>query len=161
MTTVPSPEEIFSLFSDTHDNFSAIIGKLSDDDVQRRSRRNFQALQDINPGDGNNSTGLILSKVDNNTANANQVFDPADGALEVYDPSIWDKDNNFIFLLQEKNWSRKIDLQAAIQTAERVGNKFVLSCVEETREVRLKHKTTVFKHVTLHDILNHLGATRT
>ena len=35
-------------------------------------------------------------------------------------------------------WSRKLDFQAAIQTAKRVGNKFVLSCVEETWVVCLK-----------------------
>ena len=40
-----------------------------------------------------------------------------------------------------------------------MGNKFVLSHVEETWIVRLKDETTLFKHVTLHDILDHLGET--
>ena len=42
-----------------------------------------------------------------------------------------------------------------------MGEKFVLSRVEEKWVVRLKDKTTLFKHVTLRNILNHLGATST
>ena len=81
MTTVSSPEEISALFTNAHDNFPAIIGKTSDDDVQRLCRRNFQALQDIDLRDGTNATGLILSEVDHKADNENQVFDRADGAL--------------------------------------------------------------------------------
>ena len=44
-----------------------------------------------------------------------------------------------------------------IQTAERVGKKFVLSRVEEMWMVRLKNETTLFKHVTLQDLFDHLG----
>ena len=71
------------------------------------------------------------------------------------------KKNNTIRLRQEKNWSHKLDCQAAIQTADRAGKKFVLSRVEETWMVCLKNKTTLFKHVKLRDILDHLRATST
>ena len=62
---------------------------------------------------------------------------------------------------KKKNWSRKLDCQEAIQNAKRVGKKFVLSRVEETWVVRLKNETTLFKHATLRDILDHLRATST
>ena len=42
-----------------------------------------------------------------------------------------------------------------------MGKKFVLSRVEETWVVCLKNETTLFKHIALRDILNHLGATST
>ena len=135
--------------------------KTSDDDVQRLFQRNFQALQDIDLGECTDTTGLILSKVDQKAANKNQVFDRYAGALKAYDPSIQDYDNNAVRLHQEKKWSRKLDRQAAILTAKRVGKKFVLSRVEETWVVCLKNETTLFKHITLRDILNHLGATST
>ena len=161
MTNVSSPEEISALFADAHNDFPAIIGKPSNDDVQRLRRRNFAALQDIDLGDGTNATGLILSKDDHNAANKNQVFDRADEALEAYDPSIQDDNNTTVRLCQDKKWSRKLDRQAAIRTAECMGNKFFLSRVEEMWVVRLKNETTLFKHVTLCNLLDHLGATRT
>ena len=86
MTTVSFPEENSALFADAQDDFPAIIGKPSDDDVQRLFRRNFQALQDINLGDGTNATGLKLSEVDHKAADTNQVFNRANGALEAYNP---------------------------------------------------------------------------
>ena len=95
-----SPKEISALFADSHDNFPAIIVKPSEDDVQRLRQRNFQALQDIDLGYGTDATGLILSKVDHKAANANQVFDRSDGALEAYDPSIRDDENNSVCLRQ-------------------------------------------------------------
>ena len=161
MKTISSPEAISVAFADAQDDFLAIIGKPSDNDAQRLCRRNFQALQDIDLGDGNDATGIILSKVDHKAENENQAFDRANGALEAYNPSIQDDDNNAIRLRQEKNWSRKLNRQANIRTAKRVRKKFVLSQVEETCVVRLKNETALFKHVTLRDILNHLGATRT
>ena len=127
MTTVSSLEAISTLFSEFHDNFPVIIGKPSKDDVQCLLQRNFQSLQEINLGDTTNYTGLILSEVDHKAANENQALDCSDGALEAYNPSIQDDDNNALRLLQEKNWSRKLNRQAAIRTAERVENKFVLS----------------------------------
>ena len=42
-----------------------------------------------------------------------------------------------------------------------MGNKFFLSRVEEMWVVRLKNETTLFKHVTLCNLLDHLGATST
>ena len=81
MTTVSSPEEISALFANTHEDFPIIIGKSSNNDMQRLRRRNLQSLQDINLGDGTKSTGLILSEVDHKKANSNQVFNRADGAL--------------------------------------------------------------------------------
>ena len=161
MTTVSSPEEIAALFADTHNNFPVIIGKPSNDDAQRLCQRNFQALQDIDLGDGTDTTGLILSKVDHKAANENQVFDRSDRALEAYNPLIQDDNNNNICLRQENNWSFKLDRQSAIRTAMHVGKKFILHCVEETWVVCLKNKTTLFKYVTLGDILDHLRATRT
>ena len=94
-------------------------------------------------------------------ANENQAFGSANRALEACNPSIKYDDNNAVRLLHEKNWSRKLDYQAAIQTADRVRKKFVLSRVEETWVVCLKNGTTLFKHVTLRDILNHIGETST
>ena len=88
MTTVSSPEEISTLFADAHNNLPAIIGKPSDNDMQSLCQHNFQALQDIDLGDGTNATSLILSEVDHKAENSNQVFDQAEGALEAYDPSI-------------------------------------------------------------------------
>ena len=161
MMTLSLPEEISALFANTHNNFPAVIRKPSDDDVQRLLRRNFAALQDIDLGGGTDAMGLILSEVNHTAANANQVFDQANEALEAYSPSIRDADNNAVRLRQEKKWSRKLDLQAAIQTAELVGKKFVLSSVEEMWVVRLKNKNNLFKHVTLHNILDHIGATST
>ena len=161
MTTVSLPEEISVLFSVAHDDFPAIINIPSDNDVQRLCQRNFQTLQDIDLGDGIDATGLILSEINHKAANANQVFGCADGALEAYNPLIQDNKYNSVCLLQEKNCSRKLNCQAAIQTAEHVRNKFVLSCVEETRVVCLKNETTLSKHVTLRDIPNHLRATST
>ena len=76
-------------------------------------------------GDSTDATGLIPSEVDNKAAKENQVFDRADGSLEAYNILIQDDDNNAFRLHQENNWSRKIDRQAAIRTAERVGKKFV------------------------------------
>ena len=49
----------------------------------------------------------------------------------------------------------------AIQTAKLEGKKLVFSCVEETWVVHLKNVTILFKHVTLRDLLDHLGATST
>ena len=89
------------------------------------------------------------------------MFNRDDRALEAYKPSIQDYDNNAVRLHQEKKWSRKLDRQAAILTAKRVGKKFVLSRMEETWVVCLKNETTLFKHVTLRNIFNHLGATST
>ena len=129
---VALPKEISTLLDNSHDDFPAIISKSSDDDVQRIFRHTFSALQDIDLGDGTDATGLILSKDDHKVANGNQLFNRADGALKAYDPSIQDNDNNVVHLRQEKTWSHKIDCQAFIRTAERVGKKFVLSCVEET-----------------------------
>ena len=129
--------------------------------MQRLRRRNFAALQDIDLGNGTDATGLILSEDDHKSANGGHVFDQADRALEAYDPSIRDDDNNAVRLRQEKTWSCKLDRQAAIQTAERVGKKFVLSRVEETWVIRLKNETTLFNHVTLRNLLDHLGATST
>ena len=60
MMTVSLPEEISALFADAHDDFPTIIGKPSDDDLQRLCRHNFSALQDIDLGDGTDATGLIL-----------------------------------------------------------------------------------------------------
>ena len=82
MATISSPEAIATLFADAHDEFLAIIGKPSDDDVQRLRQCNFQAPQDIYLGDGTDTTGLILSEVDHKAANENQEFDRVDGALE-------------------------------------------------------------------------------
>ena len=100
--------------------------------MQHLRRHNFQALQDMDLGDGTNSIGLILSKVYHKAANKNQVFDRADRALKAYNPSIWDDDNNAACLRQEKNWSRNLDCQVAIRIANRIGKKLVLSRVEET-----------------------------
>ena len=161
MTTVSLPEEISALFADAHDNFPVIIGKPDDDDVQRLFRRNFQTLQDIDLGDGTDATSLILSEVDHKAENANQVFHRANEALKAYNPLIWYDNNNAVRLRQENNWSRNINWQEAIQTAKRVGKKFVLSHLEEMWVVRLKNETTLFKHVTLRDILDRLGATST
>ena len=82
MTIVSSPEEISAFFSNAHNDFPVIIGKPSNNDVQRLRRRNFVALQDINLGGGTDATGLILSEDHHKSANANQVFDRADGVLE-------------------------------------------------------------------------------
>ena len=161
MTTVSLPEEISAPFADAHKKFPVIISKPYENDVQHLCRRKFQALQDIELGDGTDATGLILSKVDHKAANENQVFDCSDRALEAYDSSIQYDNNNAVRLLQENNCPRKLNRQAAIQTTERVGKKFVFSRVEETWVVRLKNETTLFKHVTLRDILDHLGATTT
>ena len=68
--------------------------------MQRLCRRHFQALQDINLGDGTNATGLILSEVNHKAENENQVFGCANGALEAYNPSIQDNDNNAVRLSQ-------------------------------------------------------------
>ena len=125
------------------------------------AERNFLALQDIDLGDGTNATSLILSEVDHKAENANQVFHRANEALKAYNPLIWYDDNNAVRLRREKNWLRKLDRQSAIRTAERVWKKFVLFQVEETWVVRLKNETTLFKHVTLRDILDHFGETRT
>ena len=100
MTIVSLPKEISALFADAHNNFPAIIIKPSDDDMQRLRRHNFAALQDIDLGNGANATGLILFEDDHKATNANQVFDRADGALEAYDPSIRDDDNNAVCLRQ-------------------------------------------------------------
>ena len=86
MTTMSLPEEISALFANAHDYFPTIIDKTSDNDVQRLRRRNIVDLQDIDRGDGTDATGLILSKDDHKAANANQVFDQSDRALEAYDP---------------------------------------------------------------------------
>ena len=98
MTTVSLPEEMSTFFANAHDKFPATIGKPSDDDVQRLCWRNLSALQDINLGDGTDVTGLIVSKDDHKAANANQMFDQVVGALEAYDPSVLDDDNNFVCL---------------------------------------------------------------
>ena len=78
MTIIYLPGEISAIFADTHHDFPAIIGKPSDDDMQRLCRRNFQALQDINLGGVTNATGLILSEVNYKAVNANQAFSLAD-----------------------------------------------------------------------------------
>ena len=52
-------------------NFPTIIGKHSDDDMQRLLLRNFSALQDIDLGDGTDATGLILYKDDHKAENEN------------------------------------------------------------------------------------------
>ena len=95
-------------------------------------RHDFAALQNIDLGDGTNTTGLILPKDYHKAANRGQVFDRANGSLEDYDTSIKDNYNNTVRLRQDKTLSRKLDCQAEIQTAKRVGKKFVLSRVEET-----------------------------
>ena len=102
MTTMSSPDEIFTLFTNAHDKFPAIIGKPSDDDMQRLCRRKFSALQDINLGDGTNATGLVLSEDDHKAANRGHLFDQSDRTLEAYDPSIRDDDKNSVCLRQEK-----------------------------------------------------------
>ena len=114
MMTVSSTEEIVAQFADTHDELPAIIGKPSNNYVQRLLQQNFQALQDIDLGDGTDATVLIFSEVDHKAANENQVFDRTGGALEAYNPSIQDNGNTVIRLRQENNWSRKLDRQAAI-----------------------------------------------
>ena len=86
MTTVSSPKAIAALFADAHDDFPAIIGKPSDDDVQRLLRRNLQAFQDIDIGDGTNATGPRLSEVYHKGANEKKAFDSADRSLEAYNP---------------------------------------------------------------------------
>ena len=73
--------------------------------MQRLRRRNFAALQDIDLGNGTDATGLILSEDDHKSANGGHVFDQADRALEAYDPSIRDNDNNAVRLRQEKTWT--------------------------------------------------------
>ena len=73
------------------------------------AERNFLALQDIDLGDGTNATSLILSEDDHKAANTNQLFSRSDRALEAYEPSIQDDENNAVHLLQDKTWSRKID----------------------------------------------------
>ena len=98
MTTISYPKEIAALSADSHNDFPAILGKPSDDDVKRLSRHNFQALQDIDLEDGTDATGLILSKVDHKAANENQAFDRANGSLEAYNPSIQDDDNKAVRL---------------------------------------------------------------
>ena len=100
MTTVSPPEEISALFADAHDDLPAIIGKPSNDDVQRLCRRKFVALQDINIGDGTNTTGLILSKDNHKLSNRGQMFDRANGSLEAQNPSIKDDGNNSVHLRQ-------------------------------------------------------------
>ena len=132
--------EISALFDNAHNYFPTIIERPSDDDMQHLRQCNFAALQDINLGDGTNTTGLILSKNDQKAANRNQVFDRADRALEAYDLSIQDNNNTAVNLCQEKTWSCNLDRQVSIQTAERLGKKFVLSIMEKTWVVRLKTK---------------------
>ena len=127
MMTVSSTEEIVAQFADTHDELPAIIGKPSNNYVQRLLQQNFQALQDIDLGDGTDATVLIFSEVDHKAANENQVFKHANESLEAYNPSIQDNDNNATRLHQGKNWYRKLDHQVAIQTAKRFGKKFILS----------------------------------
>ena len=148
MTTVSSPKVIAAPFANAHDDSPFIIGKTYDDDMQRLRRRNFQALQDIDIGDGTNATGLIFSEVDHKLANKNQAFDHANRALEAYKPSIQDNDNSAVRIIQEKNWSRKLNCQAAIRTAERVGKKFVLSRVKNTWVVCLKNENTLCRGET-------------
>ena len=60
-----------------------------------------------------------------------------------------------------KIWYRKLDRQVAIQTAKRMGKKFFRYRMEETWVICQKDETTLFKHVTPRDILDHLGATST
>ena len=89
------------------------------------------------------------------------MFDQADGSLEAYDPSIQDDDTDTdaVCLRQYKTWPCKLDRQADIRTIERMGKKFALSHVEETWVVCLKNEATIFKHVTLRNLLYHIGAT--
>ena len=82
--------------------------------MQRLCRCNFAALQDIELGDGTDVMGLILSEADHKGANGNQVFHRYNRALEAYDPSIQDDDNNAVHLRQDKTWSCKLDCQEAI-----------------------------------------------
>ena len=89
------------------------------------------------------------------------MFDRADGALEVYKPSIQDNNKNAVLVCQEKSWSHKLKRQASIRTANRIRKKLVISRMEGTWVFRIKNETTLFKHVTLRDILDHLGATST
>ena len=103
MTTVTLPKEISALFADAHNNFPAIIGKHSNDDLQCLRHRNFAALQDIDLGDSTDATGLILSEDDHKAANRGHLFDQPDGTLEAYNPSIRDNDKNTVCLRQEKN----------------------------------------------------------
>ena len=132
------PKEIAALFANSHGEFPASIGKPSNDDVQRLCRRNFAALQDIDLGDSTN-TGLILYKDDHNAMNAKELFNRSDGEIEAYNPSTWNNDKNDVCLRQDKTWSRKLDLQAAIRTAKFMGKKFFLSRVEETWLVLIKN----------------------
>ena len=97
-----SPKEIFTLFVNAQNDFPAIIGKPSNDDVQRLCRCKFSALQGINLGGGTDATGLVLSKDNHKAANRGHLFDQADGTLEAYDPSIRDDDKNAVRLRQEK-----------------------------------------------------------
>ena len=113
MLTVSLSEEIAALFADAHDDFPTMIGMPSDDDVQRLRQRNFQALHDINLGDGTDIIGLILSEADHKAANENQLFERANIAVEAYNPSIKDN-NNAVRLRQEKKWSCNLDRQPAI-----------------------------------------------
>ena len=77
--------------------------------MQRLRQRSFQALQDIDLGDGTDATDLILSKVGHKVANKNQVLDHAEGSLKAYNPAIQDNDNNAVRQRQEKNWSCKLN----------------------------------------------------
>ena len=75
MMTMSLPKEIFPQFDDAHDNFPAIIGKPSDDDLQCLRHCNFASLQDIDLGDSTNATGLILSKDNHKAAKKGHMFD--------------------------------------------------------------------------------------
>ena len=89
------------------------------------------------------------------------MFNQANGAFKDYEPSIKNDYNNAVRIFQERIWYHKLDRQASIQTANHVGKKFVLSQVEETWVVWLKNETTLFEHVILRDILDHLRAANT
>ena len=92
MKTVYLPKEISMLFANAHGNFSAIIGKPSDDEVQRLCRQKLAALQNIDLGGGTDTIGLILYKDDHKAANRGHMFDQSDRTLEAYDPYIRDND---------------------------------------------------------------------
>ena len=90
------------LFANAHKNFSAIIKKPSDDEVQHLCRQKLASLQNIDLGGGTDTIGPILYKDDHKAANRGHMLNRSDRTLEAYNPYIRDDDKNVVRLRQEK-----------------------------------------------------------
>jgi hypothetical protein len=117
-STVTTPEEAKLIVVDAANEFPAIIGAPTDDDLKQIREFLANLLQSIDiPGGRNNLSGLIDAP-SNYLATYGHAFDHLETPLIVYDPSIAADAMQAARVKVKRAWTAKLEHQCLIRTVE-------------------------------------------